>query len=105
MLASPFKETELHCVANKIAFGAVLLQRQEDGKFHPTSFYSKTTSVQEKNYHNFELETLATIYAMIQYRINLKSIAFKIVTDCEAFTHTLDRKPENREIDNGSRAI
>lgn len=37
----PRDETELHCDASAIGFGAVLLQRKRDGKFHPVFYYSK----------------------------------------------------------------
>ena len=72
------KETELHC--------DVLLQRHDDGKFHPVSCFSKTTSPAESRYHSFELEALAIIYALRCFRVYLEGIPFKIVTDCSSLT-------------------
>lgn len=40
----PLRETELHTDASKIGFGAVLMQKQNDGKFHPVAYYSKAPS-------------------------------------------------------------
>lgn len=92
------KETELHCDASSIGFGAVLLQRQDDNKFHPVSYFSKTASAAESKYHSFELETLAIIYALRRFRTYLEGIPFKIVTDCNSLAMTLDRKQLNPRI-------
>lgn len=44
----PSKETELHTDASALGFGAILLQKQNDGKFHPVAYFSKVTSPSEK---------------------------------------------------------
>lgn len=89
---SPERETELHCDASSIGFGSVLLQRQDDKKFHPISYFSKTASGAESKYHSFELETLSIIYALRRFRPYLEGIAFTIVTDCNSLTMTLEKK-------------
>lgn len=61
---NPRNETELHCDANAIGFGATLLQRKLDRKLHPIFYFSKRTTDVESKYHNYELETLAIIYAL-----------------------------------------
>jgi len=55
------RETELHTGASSRGFGAVLLQRQNDGKMHPVFYYSLKASTAESRYHSFELETPAII--------------------------------------------
>lgn len=95
---APGAETELHTDASKKGFGAVLLQRQSDNKLHPVAYFSKQTKPAEQNYHSFELETLAVIYALKRFRIYLEGQRFTIVTDCEAFTQTLARKVLNPRI-------
>ena len=97
-LYNPLRETELHCDASSLGFGAVLLQRAEDKRFHPVSFYSKSTSKHEGKFHSFELETLAIIYALRRFRVYLEGIPFKIVTDCHALKWTLERKSLNPRI-------
>lgn len=57
----PRSVTELHCDASSIGFGAILLQKKDDGKFHPIFYFSKRTTDCESKYHSFELETLAII--------------------------------------------
>jgi len=58
---NPNRETELHTDASSRGFGAVLLQRQNDGKMHPVFYYSLKASTAESRYHSFELETPAII--------------------------------------------
>lgn len=95
---SPAKETELHCDASSIGFGAILLQKQSDGKFHPIFYFSKRATDVESRYHSYELETLSMIYALRRFRIYLIGIKFKIVTDCKSLTLTLNKKLLNPRI-------
>lgn len=44
---NPSKETELHTDACRVGYGAILTQRQEDGRFHPTYYFSKATSPED----------------------------------------------------------
>lgn len=97
-LYDPNSDTELHCDASSIGFGAVLLQKKEDTKFHPIFYFSKRTTEAESKYHSFELETLAIIYALKRFRIYLQGRKFKIVTDCNSLTMTLNRRDLNPRI-------
>lgn len=92
------KVTELHTDASSHGFGAALMQKQEDGKFHPVSFFSKTTTAAEAKYHSFELETLAIIYALRRFRVYVEGIPFRIITDCNSLTMTLTKKQVNPRI-------
>lgn len=78
----------------------MLLQRQDDNKFHPISYFSKTASSAESKYHSFELETLAIIYALRRFRTYLEGMPFKIITDCNSLTMTLEKTIEspNRKV-------
>lgn len=95
---NPNDDTELHCDASKIGFGAVLVQRKSDKKWHPVFYFSKRTTEQEAKYHSFELETLAVIYALRRFRIYLQGIRFKIITDCNSLKLTLEKKDLNPRI-------
>lgn len=97
-LYDPGDETELHCDASSSGFGAVLLQRKSDNKFHPVFYFSKATTEAECRYHSFELETLAIVNALQRFRIYLQGKRFKIVTDCNALTMTLNKKELNPRI-------
>lgn len=74
------------------------MQKQDDGRFHPVSYFSKTTTAAESRYHSFELETLAIIYALRRFRVYVEGIPFKIVTDCNSLTMTLAKKQVNPRI-------
>lgn len=95
---SPTDETELHCDASSIGYGAILLQRKSDKKFHPVYYFSKRTTEAESRYHSFELETLAIVNALKRFRVYLEGIPFKIVTDCNSLTLTLSKKQINPRI-------
>lgn len=95
---NPDDPTELHCNASSQGFGAVLLQRKADNRFHPIFYFSKRTTEVEARYHSYELETLAIIYALKRFRIYLQGIPFKIVTDCNALVMTLNRRNINPRI-------
>lgn len=92
-LYRPNRETELHTDASKDGYGAILLQKcPEDNAFHPVYYMSRKTTPTERNYHSYELETLAIVRALEKFRINLQGIKFKIVTDCSALQMTLNNK-------------
>lgn len=94
----PTRETELHTDASKLGYGAVLLQRQTDNKFHPIAYFSKSIGQHEINYHSYELETLAVVYALARFRVYLAGIKFTIVTDCNSLALTFNKKEVNPRI-------
>lgn len=86
-------DTELHTDASKYGYGAILLQKDnEDGKLHPVHYFSRKTTREEEKYHSYELEVLAVMRAIERFRVYLIGIEFKIVTDCKAFTQTLNKR-------------
>lgn len=86
-------ETEVHTDASIDGYGAVLLQKSpEDDFLHPVYYMSKKTSDTERKYTSYELEVLAIIRALDKFRVYLIGMHFKIVTDCNAFAKTLDKK-------------
>ncbi len=68
--------------ASKGAIGAVLSQEQ-DGKWRPVSFLSKSLSVTERNYEIYNKELLAIMLALEEWRHYLMGTYqdFKIWTD------------------------
>lgn len=96
---NPNFETELHTDASAKGYGAILLQRSSmDQKLHPTYYYSKKTTPQERNYSSYELEVLAVINAVNKLRVYLLNKHFKIITDCKAFSQTMDKKELSPKI-------
>src|SRR5260221_7286401 len=70
MLAFPSRSSLfcLECDASNFATGAVLLQQQEDGLFHPIGFMSKSFSDMEWNYQIHDKEMLAIMCALEEWR-------------------------------------
>lgn len=97
---SPTADTELHCDASSTGFGAILFQGQADAdnKMKPVFYFSQRTSPNESKFHSFELECLAVVYAIKRFHIYLSGISFKIMTDCDSFRLTLNKKDINPRI-------
>ena len=67
-LPDPFLQYEIMTDASGMACGAVLMQRDENGKLHPIAFYSSKHTDAEKNYPVHEFELLAIFKALKQWR-------------------------------------
>ncbi|CAL1672464.1 unnamed protein product [Lasius platythorax] len=81
---NPVAETELHTDASGQGFGAILLQKQINGKMAPIVYYSKATNDSEKKYHSFELETMAIVKALERFHVYLQGMTFRVITDCNS---------------------
>ena len=89
----PKSETEVHTDASKEGYEAVLLQKScIDNLFHLVYYMSRKTTLAERNYSSYELEILAVIEALKRFRVYLLGIEFKVITDCQAFQKTMDKK-------------
>lgn len=86
------EETELHTDASKFGYGAILMQKDEDRKFHPVYYYSRKTTAAEQNYCSYELEVLAVVMGLKKFSVYLHGHTFKLVTDCKAFTQTMKKR-------------
>lgn len=95
---SPKDTTELHCDASALGYGAILMQKKSDMKYHPIFYFSKRTSDRESRYHSFKLETLSIIYALRRFRVYLYGLKFKIITDCNSLRLTLNKRDVNPRI-------
>ncbi|CAL1291955.1 unnamed protein product [Larinioides sclopetarius] len=83
---------ELHTDACSLGFGAVLLQKSDDGQFYPIYYFSCKSTVQQEKYHSYELEVQAVIEALKKFKNYLLGTKFKIITDCDAFQKTMHKK-------------
>lgn len=75
------------------------MQKQDDKKFHPVAYFSKTTSPAETKLHSYELETLAIVYALHRFKTYFDRRPFKIITDCDALARTLANESGSGKID------
>ncbi len=87
----PSLPTELHADASSMGLGAILLQTH-DGVQRVVAYYSKQTTVDQRQYHSYELETMAVVYALRHFRVYLLGLNFVVVTDCSALRTTFLKK-------------
>lgn len=90
---NPKSATEIHCDAVIDIYGSVLKQQSPvNNQSHTVYFVSKKTTDAELKYTRYELAVLAVIQVLKKLRVYLFGIAFKIVTDCNAFKMIMDKK-------------
>ena len=80
----PDSEFILETDASYVGLGAVLSQRQEDGKVHPIAYASRSLDVHEKKYGVTELETLGLVWAVRYFRPYLLGHKTTVFTDHSA---------------------
>ena len=89
----PSAETELHTDASRVGVGGILLQRASSSdSFRPVAYFSRQTSPEEKNFHSYELETLAVVSSLRKFRVYLLGMEFKVVSDCSALRSTFSKR-------------
>ena len=82
-------EFTLETDASVSGLGAVLGQRQQDGLVHPIAYASRCLQSHECNYAITELETLAVVWAVKQFRAYLLGHKCVVYTDHSACTSLL----------------
>lgn len=87
----------LYTDASREGVACIVVQVTGDGE-KPIYFYSRQTSDEEKRYHSFELEFLAIVVGLRKFRHYLLGSKFKIVTDCNAVKHTINKQEINSRI-------
>lgn len=102
---NPAADTELHTDASSLGFGAILLQKQSDGHMRPIGYFSKATSDAEKNYHSYELETLAIVRAIERFHIYIHGIKFRVIADCNSLVQAMKKININPRIARWSLAL
>ena len=76
--AHPNKEYPLETDASKLRLGAVLSQKQQDGRYHPVAFRSRALHGAEVNYHSTKLEFLAMKWSIEHFQIYSLGHHFKL---------------------------
>jgi len=91
MLYQPNAITEVHTDASSLGLGGILLQKDGD-RFHPVAYFSRHTQGAERNYHSYELETLAVVDTLKKFRVYLLGTNFTVVTDCNSLKQSANKK-------------
>ena len=76
--ADQTQQFDLEVDASGFAVGAVLLQKKQDGKRHPVGYYSATLNAAERNYDIYNLELLAIVKALRNWRHLLAGSPHKV---------------------------
>ena len=77
----PNKEYLLKTDALKLGLGAVLSQKQSNGRYHLVAFGSRASHGAEVNYHSTKLKFLAMKWSIKHFQTYLLDCHFKIHTD------------------------
>ena len=85
----PDKEYLLEIDVSKLGLGAVLSQKQSNGRYHPVAFRSRALHGVEVNYHSTKLEFLAMKWSIDHFQIYLLGHHFKVHTDNNPLTYFL----------------
>lgn len=82
----------IQCDACKTGYGAILSQIGEDGKEHPISYYSRTTSPAERNYDSREAECSAVITSLKAFRPYIYGQEVTVFTDHQSLKYLQSSK-------------
>lgn len=74
---------ELHTDASSDGYGAILIQRDNNIP-RVVAYFSRRTTDTESRYHSYELETLAVVRAVENFRHYLYGQHFTVFTDCNS---------------------
>ena len=85
----PSKEYLLKMDASKLELGAVLSQKQSNGRYHLVAFGSRALHGVEVNYHSKKLEFLAKKWSIEHFQTYLLGHHFQVDTDNNSLTYFL----------------
>ena len=84
--------------ASKTGIGAVLGQKDKDGKEHAIHYASRALNSCERNYSTIERELLAIVYAVEKFRYYLYGKKFTIITDHNPLVYLNNIKLSNERL-------
>ncbi|QRW23854.1 Transposon Tf2-12 polyprotein [Rhizoctonia solani] len=93
------KQFYVECDASNYATGAILSQRNPEGKLAPVAYLSKSLSPAEKNYDIFDKELLAVIRAFKEWRHLLEGseLPVQVLTDHKNLEHFSTSQSLNKQ--------
>jgi RNase H-like domain found in reverse transcriptase len=91
-LPDPTKPYVVKTDASTSVMGAVLEQEDADG-LHPVAFASRKLQPAEVSYRVRDMELMAIVYALLEWRVYLHGFSFEIETDHHPLRY-LDTQPQ-----------
>ena len=93
--ASLDKTFRMETNASAFTYRAVLSQKQDDGKFHPVGFMSKSMLLVERNYDAYDREVLGIVKSLEhwQYWLQGTKKPIKIITDHKNLLNRFNNRP------------
>ena len=93
--ASLDKTFRMETDASAYAYGAALSQKQDDGKFHPVGFMSKSMLPAERNYDAYDWEALGIVKPLEHWRYWLQGTKkpIEIITDHKNLLNEFNNRP------------
>ena len=88
--------TRVKCDTSHSGLGASLEQQKVEGEWIPIAFASRYLNTQEKKYSTNELELLAVVWSVDQFKHYLLGKKFVIATDHKALVSALDENRSNK---------
>ena len=74
--------------ASKYGIGAVLLQKDEQGKLKPCAYFAKSLSESQRRYSTYDQELLGIVAAMSEWRVYIEgSKSITVITDHATLKH------------------
>lgn len=86
---------EVHCDASGVAIGACLIQRDEEGKPHAVSYFSRKLREGENKFPTIDIEALAVVEAVRTFDPYLYGRHFKIITDHRPLVHVFAQRTKS----------
>lgn len=83
----PGRETRAETDASRNATGGLIMQKQPDGLWKPTGYFSKTMTPAERAYPIQDRELLAVVQTLEQFEPELLGTKFFVVTDHQALLY------------------
>lgn len=81
----------IQCDASMLGVGGVLFQNK-DGCEHPIAYYSKKLNPAQRNYSITELECLAAVLCIREFRCYIEGMRFTVITDHAALKWLMEKK-------------
>ncbi len=97
-VADPNKRYVLHTDASDYAFGAILMQEDEDEELHPVSYASVTLSSAEQKYSVTEREAMAIPWALEHFNTYCEGHKYTAITDHNALKYLWNNKDKTPRL-------